>query len=331
MIFKWSMFVCVLVLFSFMGGSVHGDITPNELQVIYPVSIDNQVERYIALFEENYPDIQVHSVKTNGTGELVSMVKNSESGYDVLIVPDYVSLENGLMPSYITWDIRYGNCAMVLSYTPDSAYAEMITSDNWYDILSQKNVTTAIVQPEIDARGWRSLVTMSLADDYYEKPVFSKIIPSESDITLLESENGTVLSAVSPHSYGNFLVLNTTTELIEYTKGGTVDYAWNYQGSAFQHGLSMVNLPTEIDLSSPDFQEEYWSVGVETGSGMKHSPPIVFAVSIPVNAQNRGNGIDFIRLMLSGAGKEVLQGLGQDPIQPAEGIGDIPPELRSLV
>ena len=134
MIFKWSMFVCVLVLFSFMGGSVHGDITPNELQVIYPVSIDNQVERYIALFEENYPDIQVHSVKTNGTGELVSMVKNSESGYDVLIVPDYVSLENGLMPSYITWDIRYGNCAMVLSYTPDSAYAEMITSDNWYDI-----------------------------------------------------------------------------------------------------------------------------------------------------------------------------------------------------
>ncbi|WP_048067348.1 hypothetical protein [Methanospirillum hungatei] len=93
----------------------------------------------------------------------------------------------------------------------------------------------------------------------------------------------------------------------------------------------MIHLPKEIDLSVPDFQEEYWSVGVDTGSGMKHSPPIVFTVSIPVNAQNRGAGIDFIRLMLSEKGKDVLQGLGQDPIQPAEGIGDIPPELSSLV
>lgn len=319
------------MLLSLLGCFGTADSASNELQVIYPVSIDSQMEGIIALFEENYPDIQVHPVKTNGTGELVSMVKNSESGYDVLIVPDYVSFEKGLMPSQITWDIRYGNCAMVLSYTSDSACAEMITSDNWYDILSQKNVTTAIVHPDADARGWRSLVTMSLADDYYEKPVFSTIIPSESDITRLESENGTVLSAVTPHSHGNFRVLNTTTELIEYTKNGTVDYAWNYQGGAFQHGLHMIHLPKEIDLSVPDFQEEYWSVGVETGSGMKHSPPIVFTVSIPVNAQNRGAGIDFIRLMLSEKGKDVLQGLGQDPFQPAEGIGDIPPELSSLV
>ena len=64
---------------------------------------------------------------------------------------------------------------------------------------------------------------------------------------------------------------------------------------------------------------------------MKHSPPIVFAVSIPINAQNRGAGIEFIRLMLSEEGKEVLRGLGLDPIQPAEGIGEIPPELTSLV
>ena len=64
---------------------------------------------------------------------------------------------------------------------------------------------------------------------------------------------------------------------------------------------------------------------------MKHSPPIVFAVSIPINAQNWGAGIEFIRLMLSEEGKEVLRGLGLDPIQPAEGIGEIPPELTSLV
>lgn len=45
------------------------DSASNELQVIYPVSIDSQMEGIIALFEENYPDIQVHPVKTNGTGE----------------------------------------------------------------------------------------------------------------------------------------------------------------------------------------------------------------------------------------------------------------------
>ena len=67
----------------------------------------------------------------------------------------------------------------------------------------------------------------------------------------------------------------------------------------------MVNLPIEIVLSIPLFQDEYWSVGVVTGSGMKHSPPIVFAVSIPINAQNRGAGIEFIRLMLSEEGKEI--------------------------
>ncbi|MCA1915272.1 substrate-binding domain-containing protein [Methanospirillum hungatei] len=324
-------FTGFLLLLSLMGWFVSADTASHDLQVLYPVSIETQVEGYIELFKDKYPDIPVIPVKTNGTGDLVSLVQNNESGYDVLIVPDYVSFEKGLMPSYITWDIRYGNCAMVLSYTPESAYADMITSENWYDVLSQEKVTTAIVHPDADARGWRSLVTLSLADDHYEKPIFETIIPPESGITRMESENGTIVSAVNPHSHGNFLVLNTTTEAFDYTKNSTVDYTLNYQGGAYQHGLSMINLPEEIDLSIPEFQENYWSVGVETGSGMKHSPPIVFAVSIPTNAQNRDAGIDFIRLILSEEGKEVLRGLGQDPIRPAEGFGDVPPELGSLV
>lgn len=307
------------------------DTEGKELRVIYPVSIVSQAEGYISLFQEHYPDISIISESTNGTSDLVTAVISNETGYDVILVPDYVSLEKALIPSHISWDIRFGHCEMVLSYTPECAYADIITPENWYEILARENVTIAMVKPDVDARGWRSLVTMKLADNYYKKPIFSTLVPGKTNISCQDSDPGAVISALDPLSSGNFMVLNTTTELVDSVKNGTVDYAWNYRGGAYQHGLSFTELPAEIDLSSADYQEEYWNVSVVTGSGVKHSPPIVFAASVPANAKNPDTGIIFIQLVISEKGAQVLEELGQIPIKPAEGVGDIPPEFSGLV
>lgn len=323
--------VCVFILLiPACFAETADDNSSNHLRLVYSSSISSQTEGYVSVFQEKYPGIEVELVSKKNTTEIVTTLSQDPT-YDLILVPDYMSLEKALIPSYMSWDIRYGNCAMVLMYSPESAYADMISTDNWYDVLDRENVTWAIVSPDADARGWRSLITIALADTYYEKPVFSSLIPVETNITFEDSDDGKIISAMNPKSSGNFLIVNNATSLVDYVKNGTIDYGWNYQGGAYEHNLPYLNVPEEIDHSSSRYQENYWSIPAVLTSGTRHSPPIVFTATIPDNALNPDNAALFLKTMCSEDGQNVLKNLGQVSMSPAEGFGKIPADLQSLV
>ncbi len=58
--------------------------------------------------------------------------------------------------------------AMVIAFTNKSRYADEITSENWYQVLSRPDVRVGISNPMLDAAGYRSIMVSLLADRYYQ-------------------------------------------------------------------------------------------------------------------------------------------------------------------
>jgi molybdate/tungstate transport system substrate-binding protein len=92
---------------------------------------------------------------------------------------------------------------------------------------------------------------------------------------------------------------------------------------ALQHGLRFVALPDEVNLKSAELGELYATATVEvTGNEpgkcvMRKGAPMVYGVTIPRNCENRELAEAWVRLLLSPAGRAIMERNGQPPIAPA--------------
>jgi molybdate/tungstate transport system substrate-binding protein len=281
--------------------------------------------------KEEYPDLIIKEVSVNNPETLINRVISDNLNFDLVITPDYPIIEGRLMPDYLPWDIRFGHCAMVLSYTKNSPYAEIINTDNWFKILNYKNVSYGIINPENNVMGQRSLVTLYLADEYYNQPVFSSLLPPETNITAITNSDREVISAFNIKNTDKIKFLNESGYMISDLKNGTINYAWTYRGGAYQNNLSFLDLPSEIDLSNSKYYEKYEKIEIQTSEGVNNSTPIVFIVSIPNNAKNLKASLNFVKLILSREGETAISDLGQIPIKPLETNGNIPNELKGII
>jgi molybdate/tungstate transport system substrate-binding protein len=61
--------------------------------------------------------------------------------------------------------------------------------------------------------------------------------------------------------------------------------------------------------------------------------PIVYGITIPTNAANFEEAVEFVKIVIGEKGQQVLTDLGQPPIAPARtnDITQVPEELKSLV
>jgi len=73
---------------------------------------------------------------------------------------------------YASWDIYFATNHLAIAYRPDSKYASQINADNWYTILSRPDVKVGITDPRFDAAGYRALMVIALAQQYYHQPTF---------------------------------------------------------------------------------------------------------------------------------------------------------------
>ena len=96
-------------------------------------------------------------------------------------------------------------------------------------------------------------------------------------------------------SDGKLVIRDGSIFVLSHLEAGGIDYAFEYRSVAEGHDLRWINLPPEIDLSSPDFADEYGKVRVILGFQRfsaigqdRKGQPIVYAVTIPKNAPNQG-------------------------------------------
>ena len=233
---------------------------------------------------------------------------------DVVFLADPEVFPQLMMPNYVHWYAVFARNRIVLAYTEGSRGAKEISAQNWWRVIARPGVEVGRSDPNTDPSGYRTLLTMQLAEEYYHEPgLFARLLASAPERNVRPREADQV-------------ALLQTHEL---------DFIWTYQNLAENDGLRFVKLPDEIDLGNPADSASYARASTRVLSKRAgdtvtmRGAPILFAFTIPAQAENRALAERFIEYVISPAGRRILQSQHLDVLEHPTVYGrDIPMAMR---
>jgi molybdate/tungstate transport system substrate-binding protein len=282
-----------------IGGQQQDRIT---LHVVAAGSLLYPFEEIEREFERLHPDVDVQ-VEGHGSIQAIRQVTDIRRSIDVVAVADeslipdlmYRPMESG-GPNFTVSSTPFACNAMVIAFTNQSLGADVITGENWPEILRRPDVRVGISNPMLDAAGYRGLMVLMLAD---REPVnyglFNAVIGDAFEPPLrIDAENGTdrlVLPEVLRPKSSKVAVRDGSIFLLSLLDTGGIDYAFEYRSVAEAHGLRWIDLPSMIDLSTDSEAARYSTVQVQLGfqrfasiGSERTGRPIVYAVTVPATA-----------------------------------------------
>lgn len=303
------------------------------LTVLHAGSLSIPFARLEESFEAAHPDIDVQC-ESAGSAKTIKKVTELHKEADIVASADHSLIPGMMYPQYADWHIRFARNQIVLAYTDKSKYADEIDADNWYEILRRDDVRFGFSNPNDDPCGYRSQMMIQLAESYYgDDAIYEDLIEAHSDMAMeYDAANDTFVlrmpesDEINPS--GKIMVRSMEMELIAGLDAGEIDYYFIYRSVAQQHNQLFVELPQAIDLSSVGYADAYSTVEVVQANGdTVAGRPIVYGVTVPKNARDYEMAIEFVKLMISEEGQRIFADLGQPPIAPAVGSGELPEGL----
>lgn len=234
------------------------------------------------------------TVAQENAGSLETARKLTELGHipDVIALADFEVFPHYLMPGQVEWYAEFARNRMVIAYTGRSRFASEVDSDNWWRIVQRPGVQVGRSDPNLDPNGYRTLLTMQLAERFYNQPgLYDRLLAAAPARNVRPKE----------------------ADLVGLLQAGEMDYIWSYESLATAAGLEYLQLPPEIDLGSPGDSAIYASVevrvrGKSPGDSITfRGQPIVYALSIPIEAPHPELAERFVAFLLSPEGKRVLR------------------------
>jgi molybdate/tungstate transport system substrate-binding protein len=267
------------------------------------------------IFESIHPDVDIQR-EPSGSKLAARKVSELNRTADIVAVSDYSIIPELLYPDYASWTIYFARNKMVIAFTESSKYSREINSSNWYDILLREGVDYGYSDPLLDPCGYRALMVIKLAENYYNFPgLFNRFMQKVNKRNIRPKE----------------------TDLIALTETGELDYHFNYKSVAERHKLKFIELPVEIDLSSFEKKDIYKSAKIEitdkSRTITKTGEPILYGITIVKNAQNKKTAEEFLKFLLSDEGRKILKENYLYPLNPPEtdNKSALPDSLKSLV
>lgn len=303
-------FLLVLLLFSCNNSSYD----QNKLIILHAGSLSVPVKEVSEAFAEQHPDVAILS---EAAGSVACARKITDLGRecDVMLSADYTVINKFLIPGHADWNIKFAGNEMALVYTEKSAFAGQINQNNWPEILQKENVSYGRSNPDSDPCGYRTVITMKLAEKFYNKPGLSQ--------HMLEKDN----RYIRPKE----------TDLLALLETHTLDYIFLYRSVAVQHSLPYLELPDSVNLSDPKLDDWYAQAEVKI-AGKKPGEKIVqkgeamvYGLTIPKNAPNYDMAVEFVRFWLEkDHGQRILEENGQRTLipSPTKTYRKIPAELK---
>ena len=281
------------------------------LKVVPAGSLLQPFDEVEKAFEAQHPDVDVQ-VEGHGSIQVIRQVTDLHRPIDVVAVAD-ASLIPDLMfrtdsntgKNFTDTYTPFATNAIVIAFTNKSRYADEINSKNWYQVLSRPDVRVGISNPMLDAAGYRSIMVSLLAERYYKNStLFPALIGSHFSPPLVVQDNCGIATIRLPEvlrpSDEKLVIRDGSIFVLSHLEAGGIDYAFEYKSVAEGHDLMWVSLPPEIDLSLPDFSDEYGKVRVILGfqrfsaiGQNRTGQPIVYAITIPNSAPNRDLAQEF--------------------------------------
>ncbi|MCU4160334.1 extracellular solute-binding protein [Acidiphilium sp. AL] len=268
------------------------------------------------VFEKRHPGVVVQP-EFGGSVMLAKRITELHHRADVFasadyhVIPDYFFPESG-RKGFASWYVGFVGNAITFAYTPKSRFAGQITPSNWYKVLARPGVQIGRSNPNTDPSGYQTLQMLSLAQKFYHAPgLKAKVLANAPPTNMRDTE----------------------TALLSALQLDQIDYLAIYRSDAVQLGLKYLPLPARIDLSDPKDAAIYKTVTAQTKNGKLPGSPIVYAVTIPANAQQKTLAAQYVALLLGPKGRAIMAKNGFNVIDPAYGmdIAKMPVKLRPLV
>lgn len=318
---RWmTLILSPLMMFAATGcGEPEGGV----LKIFHAGSLSVPFQELEGMYEAQHPGVDVQR-ESYGSATAIRQVTELGRPADVVGSADYRLIDQLMVdaePSHADWNVLFARNAIILAYTdPD----DPITTENWAEVLADPDVRVGMSSPNQDPCGYRSLYTVHLADTALGADgLFQRLVLDNSNVTVEESDGGHVINVPSDVRYtGRLTMRPKETDLLALLEAGAIDYLFIYRSVAAQHDLPFVELPEEVNLSSPALADDYGQVSVRQYADqpdkatLVQASPIVYGVTVPSEAPNRVAGEAFVELLLSDAGREVLSRNGQAPLDP---------------
>lgn len=246
-----------------------------------------------------------------GSAALVRDVVNGAS-CSILASADYNLISQMMLPESADWYLIFASSRMVLRYTGQSLYNQEITMENWIDIIQRSGVTIWHSDPNEDPGGYRALMVLQLAESYYKIPgLYKKLMTPEHDRIISRS--------------------NFTESALGYSFG------YGLQGGP--GSSKTIELPDAINLSRRDMADSYKKAEIQLTRThtekplVLHGEPVLFGLTVPHICLHKELAFEWIELLLSDTGRNLLQKSGLVPVKPvlAGNAVKFPQSLRSHV
>lgn len=301
-------------------------------------------------FEKLYPDVDILT-EGHGSIQVIRHVTELYEEADVMIVADHslipMLMYNNKIPEtdedYADWYIEFATNTLGIAYTSTSLYRDEIDINNWYEILARPDIKLGISDARFDACGYRTLMQLSLAESYYnDNSIFQRVIgtfnPSLEVTSSSEITTITVPEILRPES-DRIALRDSSIRLLALLETGSIDYAFEYQSVAEQHGLSFLSLPPEINLGFSEYSELYQQVECKLDFQRFSSiqpvftgEPIIYGITIPQNAPHPEIAQDYINFLLGSDGRTIFEESKHPMTTPSiDNPSNLPDALKALI
>ncbi len=299
-----------------MSGQARAGEVSGKLPVFIAGSLSVPFKAVAKEYNRQYPNVDVQ-IEGGGSATTIRKVTELKRECGIIGSADYKIVPKLMFPDYADWYIIFASNQMVLCFTEKSKYAKEINADNWHQLLQKDGVTYGRSDPDQDPCGYRTLMLWQLAEKHYNvNGMYNKLYGAKGDTMRAKS-----------------------VDLIALLQSGDLDYAFEYDSVAKQHGLKYITLPGRINLSSANHEGFYSRAkvrikGKKPGETIELTgEPILYAITIPRNFPDQKKAISWVDFLLSDRGIKAMDASGQSSVRPAVASdkSKLPEELKKYV
>ena len=162
--------------------------------------------------------------------ELGGSLEQARKITDLGRVPDVLMLVDddvmaSLVPAHLDWYVRFATNRIGVVYTDRSRFADSITPDSWWRVITRPGMRVGRADPNVAPVGRHALAIVQRLDAYYKRRGLTDSVMTRAGLAL-----------VRPNA----------TELAALLETGEVDYILDYESVAKQYGFRFVALPDDL-------------------------------------------------------------------------------------
>ena len=318
------LFPCFLVIFSFVivcalttqsfGAEINKDVS-----VMYAGSLVKIMEEVVAPSFHNQTGYNFIG-EGKGSVQISNMILDGFRTPDVFISADTLPIEKIIKhdPPLAQWLVKFASAELVIAYNPNSPFAPDLEKAAkgeipWYKVLEENGFKFRRTDPELDPKGYYTVMAAKLANIFYnDSTIKNKIFGADRNPEQIYPEE--VLRSI----------LDT----------GQIDAIAAYKHEAVSRGLPYITLPPQINLGDSRYSNFYNQASYIIHSNQTITGnPIFFSYTIPTTVKNSEGAIALAKYLISPQGKIVLSQVGLNPVKAVvQGdLNSLPPAIKAMI